>query len=129
MGTSHIIITFTLSFSIFIGINIIGVNRHGFNMLSLIIPANSGFAIALILVSIEFISYLVRPISLGVRVFINLMAGHALLKVIFGFSWSMLLLENFISFINNTCRFNVFRISGSLYTGLCICCSNLYFSK
>merc|ERR1711862_181170 len=98
--TSHIIITFTLSFSIFIGINIIGVNRHGFNMLSLIIPANSGFAIALILVSIEFISYLVRPISLGVRVFINLMAGHALLKVIVGFSWSMLLLENFISLIH-----------------------------
>merc|ERR1711982_39323 len=130
MGTSHIIITFTLSFSIFIGINIIGVNRHGFNMLSLIIPANSGFAIALILVPIEFISYLVRPISLGVRVFINLMAGHALLKVIVGFSWSMLLLENFISLIHlvpfNTCRFNVFRISGSLYTGLCICCSNLY---
>jgi len=98
--TSHIIITFTLSFSIFIGINIIGVNRHGFNMLSLIIPANSGFAIALILVPIEFISYLVRPISLGVRVFINLMAGHALLKVIVGFSWSMLLLENFISLIH-----------------------------
>jgi len=98
--TSHIIITFTLSFSIFIGINIIGINRHGFNMLSLIIPANSAFAIALILVPIEFISYLVRPISLGVRVFINLMAGHALLKVIVGFSWSMLLLENFISLIH-----------------------------
>merc|ERR1711982_52601 len=96
MGTSHIIITFTLSFSIFIGINIIGVNRHGFNMLSLIIPANSGFAIALILVSIEFISYLVRPISLGVRVFINLMAGHTLLKVIVGFAWSMLLLDDLL---------------------------------
>lgn len=98
--TSHIIITFALSFSIFIGVNIIGVNRHGFNMLSLIIPANSSFSVALILVPIEFISYLAKPISLGVRLFINLMAGHTLLKVIVGFAWSMLLLENIISFMH-----------------------------
>jgi len=98
--TSHIIITFTLSFSIFISVNIIGIREHGFNMLSLIIPANSSFAMALILVPIEFISYLARPISLGVRLFINLMAGHTLLKVIVGFAWSMLLLENFISLIH-----------------------------
>ena len=92
--TSHVIITFTLSFSIFIGINIIGVKKHGFNILSLIIPANSTFTVALILVPIEFLSYLAKPISLGVRLFINLMAGHTLLKVILGFSWSILLLEN-----------------------------------
>merc|ERR1712066_282056 len=98
--TSHIIITFTLSFSIFIGVNIIGIRRHGFNMLSLIIPANSSFAMALILVPIEFISYLARPISLGVRLFINLMAGHTLLKVIVGFAWSMLLLEDILSIIH-----------------------------
>merc|ERR1712066_1030341 len=95
--TSHIIITFTLSFSIFIGVNIIGIRRHGFNMLSLIIPANSGFALALILVPIEFISYLAKPMSLGVRLFINLMAGHTLLKVIVGFAWSMLLVEKWAS--------------------------------
>jgi len=92
--TSHIIVTFTLSFSIFMGVNIIGAQKHGFNMLSLIIPANSSFAVALIMVPIEFISYLARPVSLGVRLFINLMAGHTLLKVILGFAWSMLLLEN-----------------------------------
>ena len=46
------------------------------------------------LVPVELISYIARPISLGVRLFINLMAGHTLLKVIVGFSWSMLLLEN-----------------------------------
>ena len=98
--TSHIIITFTLSFSIFIGINLIGIKKHGFNMLSLIIPANSAFAVALILVPIEFISYLAKPISLGVRLFINLMAGHTLLKVILGFSWSILLLENSLFIIH-----------------------------
>jgi F-type H+-transporting ATPase subunit a len=65
---------------------------------SLFLPANTTFFLALLLVPIEFISYIAKPISLGVRLFINLMAGHSLLKVIVGFSWSMLLLENFISF-------------------------------
>ena len=50
------------------------------------------------MVPIEFVSYIAKPISLGVRLFINLMAGHTLLKVIVGFCWSMLGLENFISF-------------------------------
>ena len=67
-------------------------------MLSLFIPANTSFALALILVPIEFISYIAKPISLGVRLFINLMAGHTLLKVIAGFSWSLILLEDLISF-------------------------------
>ena len=98
--TSHIIVTFALSFSIFIGVISIGINKHGFNMLSLIIPANSSFSVALILVPIELISYFAKPISLGVRLFINLMAGHTLLKVIVGFAWSMLLLENIISFMH-----------------------------
>ena len=67
-------------------------------MLSLFIPANTSFGLALLLVPIEFVSYIFKPISLGVRLFANLMAGHTLLKVIVGFSWSMLLLENFTSF-------------------------------
>ena len=98
--TSHIIITFTLSFSIFIGVNLIAYKHHNINMLSLFIPANTSFALALILVPIEFISYIAKPISLGVRLFINLMAGHTLLKVIVGFSWSMLLLKDVISIIH-----------------------------
>jgi ATP synthase subunit 6 len=98
--TSHIIVTFTLSFSIYIGINIIGFQKHQFNMLSLIIPANSTLALALVLVPIEFVSYIAKPISLGVRLFINLMAGHTLLKVIVGFAWSMLLLEDLSAIIH-----------------------------
>jgi F-type H+-transporting ATPase subunit a len=64
---------------------------------SLFLPANTSFLLALLLVPIEFISYIAKPVSLGVRLFINLMAGHSLLKVIIGFSWSMLLLENITS--------------------------------
>lgn len=95
--TSHLIITFTLSLSIFIGINIICVQKHKFHMFSLFIPANTSFGLALLLVPIELLSYVFKPISLGVRLFANLMAGHTLLKVIVGFSWSMLLLEDFLS--------------------------------
>ena len=97
-ATSHLIVTFTLSFSVFIGINIITFQKYKMKIFSLFLPANTTFFLALLLVPIEFISYIAKPISLGVRLFINLMAGHSLLKVIIGFSWSMLLLENFTSF-------------------------------
>ena len=99
--TSHLVITFALSFSIFIGINIISFKRHNIAMFSLFLPANTTFFLALLLVPIEFISYVAKPISLGVRLFINLMAGHTLLKVIVGFAWNMVLLESIysISFI------------------------------
>lgn len=92
--TSHITLTFFLSFSIFVAMNIIGFQRHGVEFFSLFLPANTGFFLALLLVPIELISYIAKPISLGVRLFINLMAGHSLLKVIVGFSWNMLLIEN-----------------------------------
>lgn len=95
--TSHLIITLTMSFSIFIGINIICIKIHKENILSLFLPSNTSFGLALLLIPIEFVSYIFKPISLGVRLFANLMAGHTLLKVIIGFSWSMLLLENFLS--------------------------------
>lgn len=95
--TSHLIVTFTLAFSIFIGINIITFKLHGFKTFSLFLPSNTTFFLALLLVPIEFISYIAKPISLGVRLFINLMAGHSLLKVIIGFSWNMLLSESVIS--------------------------------
>lgn len=92
--TSYITLTFFMSFSIFVGLIIIGFQKHGLDFFSLFLPSNTTFLLALLLVPVELISYIARPISLGVRLFINLMAGHTLLKVIVGFSWSMLLLEN-----------------------------------
>ena len=91
--TSYITLTFFMSFSIFVGMTIIGFQKHGLNYFSLFLPSNTGFFLALVLVPIELISYIAKPISLGVRLFINLMAGHTLLKVIVGFSWSMLLFQ------------------------------------
>ena len=95
--TSHLVITFALSSSIFVGLNIICIKKHGVYMLSLFIPANTSVSLAWLLIPIEFVSYIFKPISLGVRLFANLMAGHTLLKVIIGFSWSMLLLEDVTS--------------------------------
>nr|YP_009495552.1 ATPase subunit 6 [Nitzschia sp. (in: diatoms)]AWQ64282.1 ATPase subunit 6 [Nitzschia sp. (in: diatoms)]BBC77770.1 ATP synthase F0 subunit a [Nitzschia sp. NIES-3581]BCQ06485.1 ATP synthase F0 subunit a [Nitzschia putrida] len=92
--TSHITLTFFLSFSIFVAMNVIGFQKHGMEFFSLFLPANTTFFLALILVPIELISFIAKPVSLGVRLFINLMAGHSLLKVIVGFSWNMLLVEN-----------------------------------
>lgn len=95
--TSHLIVTFILSFTIFIGVNIITFQKYGLKSFSLFLPSNTTFFLALLLVPIEFISYLAKPFSLGVRLFVNLMAGHSLMKVIIGFSWSLLLLENLTS--------------------------------
>lgn len=92
--TSHITLTFLMSFSIFIAMTLIGFQKHGLEYFSLFLPANTGFFLALLLVPIELVSYIAKPISLGVRLFINMMAGHSLLKVIVGFSWNMLLVEN-----------------------------------
>ena len=94
--TSHIVITFIFSISIFIGMNVICINIYRFKAFSLFIPSNTSFGLALLLVPIEFISYFFKPISLGVRLFANLMAGHTLLKVIVGFSWDLLFLDGLL---------------------------------
>jgi len=69
-ATSHLILTFTLSFSVFIGINIITFKKYKMKTFLLFLPANTTFLLALQLVSIEFFSYIAKPISLDVR-FIN----------------------------------------------------------
>jgi ATP synthase subunit 6 len=95
--TSHLIITFALSFTVFLGVNFLIFQKYGLKAFSLFLPSNTTFFLAILLVPIELISYLAKPFSLGVRLFVNLMAGHSLMKVIVGFSWSMLLLENWTS--------------------------------
>jgi ATP synthase subunit 6 len=88
--TSHLVVTFALSIAIFIGINIICIRLHGLEFFSLFFPAGTSLGLAFLLVPIEIISYVFRPISLGVRPFANMMAGHTLLKVIAGFAWTLM---------------------------------------
>ena len=83
--TSHIIVTFGLAMIVFIGVTILGFAKHGLHFFSLFAPPGAPIAMLPLLVPIEVISYLSRPISLSMRLFANMLAGHTLLKVIAGF--------------------------------------------
>jgi len=84
--TSHIIVTFAISFFIFIAVTLIAIAKHGLiNFLKFFAPSGVPKPMLILLIPIEVISYLSRPISLSVRLFANMMAGHTLLKVIAGF--------------------------------------------
>lgn len=83
--TSHIAITFTLAMIVFIGVTLIGIARHGLHFFSLFVPSGVPAFIYPILVPIEVISYLSRPVSLSIRLFANMTAGHTMMKVFAGF--------------------------------------------
>ena len=83
--TSHIIVTFALAAIVFIGVTILGFVKHGFHYFALLAPSGLPWYMLPILIPIELISYLSRPISLSVRLFANMLAGHTLLKVFAGF--------------------------------------------
>lgn len=83
--TSHIIVTFALAMVVFIGVTIVGFAKHGSHFLRLFVPSGVPVALLPLIVVIEVISYLTRPISLSVRLFANMMAGHTMLKVFGGF--------------------------------------------
>lgn len=99
--TSHFLITLALSFSIFIGITIVGFQRHGLHFFSFLLPAGVPLPLAPFLVLLELISYCFRALSLGIRLFANMMAGHSLVKILSGFAWTMLFLNNIFYFIGD----------------------------
>lgn len=90
--TSHIIVTFALAFVVFLGVTVIGFLKNGLGFLKLFVPSGVPIALMPLLVVIEVISYFIRPISLSVRLFANMMAGHTMLKVFGGFVISLGLL-------------------------------------
>ncbi len=83
--TSHIIVTFFLALCVWIGVTIYGFWRHGFRFLGFFVPSGAPGYMLPLLVPIEILSYCVRPISLSVRLFVNMMAGHTMMKVFVGF--------------------------------------------
>ena len=84
--TSHIIVTFGLAALVFVLVTVVGLARHGTHFFSYFMPSGVPIWMAPIIVPIEVISYLSRPISLSVRLFANMMAGHTMLKVFAGFT-------------------------------------------
>jgi len=94
--TSHIIVTFVLAATVFIGVTIIGFIKHGFKYLELFVPKGVPIILLPLIIIIEIISYLSRPVSLSVRLFANMMAGHTMMKVFGGFVISLGLLGGWL---------------------------------
>lgn len=89
-STSHFILTFSLSFSIVLGATILGFQIHGLKFFSLFVPAGCPLALLPLLVLIEFISYLARNVSLGLRLAANILSGHMLLNILSGFTYNIM---------------------------------------
>ena len=83
--TSQIAVTFFMAMVVFLGVTLIGLFKHGLHFFSLFFPHGAPIFTAPILIPIELVSYLSRPISLSVRLFANMTVGHVLLKVLAGF--------------------------------------------
>jgi F-type H+-transporting ATPase subunit a len=83
--TSHIVVTLALALVVFIGATIIGFIRNGFGYLKLFMPSGVPTLLLPLVVLIEIVSYFIRPLSLSIRLFANMMAGHMMLKVMAGF--------------------------------------------
>jgi F-type H+-transporting ATPase subunit a len=89
-ATSHFVLTFFLSFTIVLGATILGLSKHGLKFFSLFVPSGCPLALLPLLVLIEFISYLARNVSLGLRLAANILSGHMLLNILSGFTYNIM---------------------------------------
>ena len=93
--TSHVTIAFTLSFSFFIAIIIVGILIQKASFVNTFIPSGAPQALKPFLIAIEIMSYFSRPLSLGIRLFANMMAGHTLLAILANFTF-LISKKNFV---------------------------------
>lgn len=89
-STSHFILTFSLSFTIVLGATYLGLYLHKLEFFSLFVPTGCPLPLLYLLVLIEFISYLSRPVSLGLRLAANVLSGHMLLNILSGFTYNIM---------------------------------------
>ena len=89
-STSHFVFTFSLSFTIVLGATILGFIYHNLKFFSLFVPSGCPLALLPLLVLIEFISYLARNVSLGLRLAANILSGHMLLNILSGFTYNIM---------------------------------------
>lgn len=88
--TSHFVLTFSMSFTIVIGATILGFYIHNLKLFSLFVPSGCPLGLLPLLVLIEFISYLARNVSLGLRLAANVVSGHILLNILSSFTYSFM---------------------------------------
>ena len=89
-STSHFILTFFISFTVVLGATFLGFQKHGLEFFSFFVPSGCPLGLLPLLVLIEFISYLARNISLGLRLAANLVSGHMLLNILSGFTYKIM---------------------------------------
>jgi F-type H+-transporting ATPase subunit a len=89
--TSHIFVTFMLALVIFLTVTIVGFARHGLHFLSLFLPQGTPILLAPLIIVLELLSFCMRPFSLSIRLFANMLAGHIILKVFAGMAATMAL--------------------------------------
>lgn len=89
-STSHFILAFSISFTVVLGATILGFSKHGLKFFSLFVPAGCPLGLLPLLVLIEFISYLARNVSLGLRLSANILSGHMLLNILAGFCYNIM---------------------------------------
>jgi F-type H+-transporting ATPase subunit a len=87
--TSQIIVTFAMAGFIFVAVTLIGLIKHGLHFFSFFVPAGAPKPLYPLIILIEVVSYFVRPVSLSVRLFANMLAGHTMLKVFAGLAVMM----------------------------------------
>jgi F-type H+-transporting ATPase subunit a len=87
--TTSIMVSIGLSVMIFLGVTILGLQKHGIHFFAFFVPSGTPLALVPLLVLIELISYLARAVSLGVRLFANMVAGHTLLKILSTFLYQL----------------------------------------
>jgi F-type H+-transporting ATPase subunit a len=84
--TGQIVVTFALALFVFFLVTVVAFVRHGVHFFSFFFPPGAPLVMAPVLIPIEIISYLSRPVSLGIRLFANMMAGHTMMAVFAGFT-------------------------------------------
>lgn len=109
--TTSAIVTLSLSFTIFIGVTLLGLTIHKLAFFSFFIPAGCPLMLVPMLAIIELISYFARAVSLGVRLFANLVAGHSLMKILSTFLYQM--------FNSTIILFIITLLPFSIFIGLC----------
>jgi len=124
--TSHFILTFSLSFTIVIGATILGFQIHSFKFFSLLVPSGCPLGLLPLLVLIEFISYLSRSVSLGLRLGANILSGHMLLNILAGFTYNIMkkgIIYFFFRFSTFIIYISLFRIRNrnSIYSSTSVC--------
>ena len=123
--TSHIIVTLIVALFIFVAVTIIGFIKHGFKYLSIFVPSGVPVILLPLITVIEIISYLSRPVSLSVRLFANMMAGHTMLKVFGGFVVSLGILGGWLPLSFSVALTGLEILVA--FTSLCFCNINHLF--